>query len=50
MRGWTLGFALFAALSFLPGGGNGYVLGILLLLAGGLVTVVNKNKKEASGE
>ncbi|MEL7568275.1 MAG: zinc ribbon domain-containing protein [Dehalobacterium sp.] len=50
MRGWTLGFALFAAISFLPGGGNGYVLGILLLLAGGLVTVVNKNKKEASGE
>jgi hypothetical protein len=50
MRGWTLGFALFAALSFLPGGGNGYVLGILLLLAGGIVTVVNRNKKEATAE
>ncbi|AGA68385.1 hypothetical protein Desdi_0862 [Desulfitobacterium dichloroeliminans LMG P-21439] len=50
MRGWTLGFALFAAISFLPGGGNGYVLGILLLLAGGIVTVVSRNKKEATTE
>jgi hypothetical protein len=50
MRGWTLGFALFAAVSFLPGGGNGYVLGILLLLAGGIVTVVGRNKKEATAE
>ena len=45
MRGWTLGFALFAALSFLPGAGNGYVLGILLLIVGGIVAVVNRNKR-----
>jgi hypothetical protein len=50
MGGWTLGFTLFAAVSFLPGGGNGYVLGILLLLAGGIVTVVGRNKKEATAE
>jgi hypothetical protein len=50
MRGWTLGFALFAVISFLPGGGNGYVLGILLLLAAGIVAVVGKNKKEVTAE
>ena len=26
MGGWTLGFALFAAVSFLPGGKNGYLV------------------------
>lgn len=50
MRGWTLGFALFAVVSFLPGRGNGYVLGILLLLAAGIVAVVGKNKKEVTAE
>lgn len=50
MGGWTLGFALFAVISFLPGGGNGYVLGILFLLAGGIVTVVGRNKKEVTAE
>lgn len=33
MGGWTLGFALFAAVSLLPGGRNGYILGVILLLA-----------------
>lgn len=50
MRGWTLGFSLFVAISFLPGGGNGYVLGILLLIAGGIVIVVGRNKKEGAAE
>jgi hypothetical protein len=50
MRGWALGFALFAVISFLPGGGNGYTLGILLLLAAGIVAVVGKNEKEVTAE
>jgi hypothetical protein len=50
MRGWTLGFALFAAISFLPGGNNGYVLGALLLLAGEIVAILNRNKKEVTTE
>ena len=50
MGGWTLGFALFAAVSILPGGKNGYVLGILLILAGSIFTVVGRNKKEVTAE
>lgn len=48
MGGWTLGFALFAAVSILPGSRNGYWFGILLLVAGGILMVANKNKKEAA--
>jgi len=48
--GWTLGFAVFAAVSLLPGGGNGYVLGILLLIAGGMLLAVGRNKKEVTPE
>lgn len=32
MGGWALGFLLFVPLSLLPGGGNGYILGIISLL------------------
>lgn len=49
MRGWTLGFALFAAVSFLPGGKNGYFIGILLLIVGGVLAVIAKKlNKEVS--
>jgi hypothetical protein len=50
MRGWALGFALFAVISFLPGGGNGYVLGSMLLVIGVILVLVNKNKKEVTAE
>jgi hypothetical protein len=50
MRGWTLGFALFAVVSLLPGRRNGYLLGILLLIAGGILTVTGRNKKEVSAQ
>lgn len=48
MGGWTLGFAVFAAVSLLPGGGNGYWSGLLLVVAGVILLVVNKNKKEGN--
>jgi hypothetical protein len=48
MSGWTLGFAAFTAVSLLPGGGNGYLLGLLLLIAGIILLAVGKNKKEVS--
>lgn len=47
MGGWTLGFALFAAVSFLPGLRNGYWFGLVLLVVGGIWMVASKNKKEA---
>lgn len=47
MGGWTLGFALFAAVSFLPGLRNGYWFGIVLLVVGGIWMAASKNKKEA---
>lgn len=50
MQGWTLGFALFAAASFIPGGSNGYLLGILLLIVGSVAIITSKNKKEATTE
>jgi hypothetical protein len=37
MSGWTLGFALFAVISLLPGGGNGYLLGAMLLIVAVIV-------------
>jgi hypothetical protein len=46
MGGWTLGFAVFAAISFLPGLRNGYWFGIVLLVVGGIWIAANKNKKE----
>jgi hypothetical protein len=50
MGGWTLGFALFAAISFLPGGKNGILAGILLLIIGGIMMAVNKGKKEVAAK
>lgn len=46
MGGWTLGFALFAVINFLPGGKNGYLIGILLLIVGGISAVIVKNSKK----
>ncbi len=48
MGGWALGFILFAAISLLPGLRNGYWLGILLIIVGGILIVANKNEKEAN--
>ena len=49
MGGWTLGFAVFAAVSLLPGGRNGYFIGILMLIAGGVLTARGRNSnKEVS--
>jgi len=48
MSGWTLGFALFAAVSLIPGGKNGILAGILLLFAGGIVLIINKSKQEVT--
>lgn len=49
MGGWTLGFVVFAAVSLLPGGKNGYFIGILLLIAGGVLTARGRNSnKEVS--
>ena len=48
MSGWTAGFALFMVASLVPGRWNGYVLGLLLLIAGVILLAVSKNKKEVS--
>jgi len=49
MGGWTLGFAAFTAVSLLPGGGNGYLIGVLLLIVGGILAIISKNlNKEVS--
>ena len=49
MGGWTLGFAAFTAVSLLPGGGNGYLIGVLLIIVGGVLAVIAKNSnKEVS--
>lgn len=45
MGGWTLGFALFAAMSALPGSRGGYWLGLPLLIVGAVLTVVWKEEK-----
>lgn len=50
MGGWTIGFALFAVISILPGGRNGYLLGILMLIVCGIMTIVGKNKKEVTAK
>jgi len=50
MAGWTLGFVLFAAVSLLPGGGNGYILGILLVIVSGALTIAGKGPKEVSAK
>lgn len=50
MGGWTIGFALFAMVSTLPGGQNGYLLGVLLLISGSILAVTKRNKKEVSAE
>ena len=47
MRGWTLGFALFIIVSLLPGDLNGYIVGILLLVAGGVMRFTKKSEKGA---
>lgn len=48
MGGWTMGFALFAIVSILPGGRNGYLFGILLLIVGAILAIVNKNREGAT--
>lgn len=48
MSGWTLGFAIFMVASLVPGRFNGYVFGLLLLIAGVIFLAVGKNKKEVS--
>jgi hypothetical protein len=45
MSGWALGFAMFMVASLVPGRYNGYVFGLLLLIAGGIFLAVVKNKK-----
>lgn len=50
MGGWTLGFALFAVVSLLPGGRNGYLLGILLLVVGSILVITGRNKKGVMAE
>jgi hypothetical protein len=50
MGGWTLGFALFAAVSLLSGGSNGYILGVLLVIASGGMMIVGKSKKEVTAK
>jgi hypothetical protein len=50
MGGWALGFALFAAVSLLPGGSNGYILGVLLVIAGGGLIIAGRNKKEVAAQ
>ncbi len=46
MQGWALGFAVFIAVCFLPGGSNGYFTGILLLFASAIIQAVNNRKVE----
>lgn len=48
MGGWALGFFVFTAISFLPGGKNGYFIGFLLLVIGAILEITNKNKKEVA--
>lgn len=50
MGGWTTGFALFAMVSALPGGQNGYLLGIMLLISGSILAVIDRNKRGVSAE
>lgn len=50
MSGWTLGFAIFMVASLVPGRFNGYVFGLLLLIAGGIFLAVVKNKKEVTSK
>jgi hypothetical protein len=47
MGGWASGFALFIIVSFLPGDLNGYLVGILLLIAGGVIRFAQKSEKGA---
>lgn len=44
MQGWAVGFALFIAVSPIPGRWNGYILGILLLLTGIVLLAASKKK------
>ena len=48
MGGWALGFVVFTAISFLPGGKNGYSIGFLLLIIGVIKEMTNKYKKEVA--
>jgi len=50
MGGWALGFALFAAVSLLSGGSNGYILGVLLVIASGGLMIAGRNKKEVAAQ
>lgn len=50
MGGWAMGFALFAAVSLLPGGSNGYIFGVLLVLIGGGLMIAGRSKKEVAAQ
>lgn len=50
MGGWALGFALFAAVSLLSGGSNGYILGVLLVFIGGGLMIAGRNNKEVAAQ
>ncbi|MDD2212602.1 MAG: zinc ribbon domain-containing protein [Clostridia bacterium] len=50
MGGWMLGFALFAAVSLLSGGSNGYILGVLLVFIGGGLMIAGRNNKEVAAQ
>lgn len=49
MGGWALGFLLFVPLSLLPGGGNGYILGVIFLL-GVVITKFMGDKKSSHNQ
>lgn len=48
MQGWALGFLLFTGLCLLPGRGNGYLGGLLLLAAFVVLKFWGKDKKEVA--
>lgn len=50
MRGGTLGFALFAVISFLPGVRNGYIFGMMLLLAALILKFISGQSSEKNKE
>lgn len=49
MGGWALGFLLFVPLSLLPSGGNGYILGVIILL-GVVITKFMGDKKSSNNQ
>lgn len=48
MAGWAAGFAVAFVFSVLPGGFNGYILGVIFFLAAVVVKLTGTNRKEVS--